>query len=49
VERGLHARQRAKASLARAGHAPVSDDRRDTYFRQRERTKTENEAKWRVS
>jgi len=49
AERGRHARQRAKGSLARAGHTPNSDDRRDLCFWQRERTTKGDVAKGHVS
>jgi hypothetical protein len=49
AECGRHMSQRAKDSLARAGHAPNSDIQRDLYDRQQEQTETENSAEGRVS
>jgi hypothetical protein len=49
AERGRHAHQRTESSLARADHAPNSDDRREPCFRRQERTTTGNSAEGRVS
>lgn len=49
AERGYHVSQRTKSSLARADHAPDSDDRHERRFRRRERTTMGNSAEGRVS